>query len=328
MVCGHCGNNLNIGAAFCDRCGSMIGQPVPVTSQPDARIKKPVGILLAMIGVCIAVVVAVAAFAALPLGKAEQYKKCVKAYQDYYNQERGSSGYNVAARITIDRDGLPLLWLVYIKSENKSDVVSTQVLKLDAGKIKVLAEAKNVFLSPIVADEQIAAMTDKLGTVYVYDEKNQMFKIIELPKNHDKDAAQNVLDENNIALYYYYLAENKSAQTIAYIGRGRGLRTGDLNSDSDDKFYAANGKSWAWKDAATGIRSLHNFNPDAGDVRKEIGVVTWLGERDADTMFRILQDRPAYSSEDLFMLLDASGLFQRRTDGIEFSIADDIKLHK
>lgn len=62
MFCGNCGKKLDDDARFCSGCGSAVGQSMPVGNQPNVSMKKPLGKLPVIIGVCTtAIIIAISA---------------------------------------------------------------------------------------------------------------------------------------------------------------------------------------------------------------------------------------------------------------------------
>ena len=57
MFCAKCGNKLEDGARFCNECGNVVESPMPVMSQPNVSVKKPLGKAPLVIGICASVAV-------------------------------------------------------------------------------------------------------------------------------------------------------------------------------------------------------------------------------------------------------------------------------
>lgn len=271
----------------------------------------------------------------------KQYQKCLEAYQSYYDQECKDSGYDMSVAFTLDKDGLPLLWLEYWKISDDlyyPGPAVTQVLKFVNGKVKVLAEARNVKLHPFLSDESIAACDNSNkyeggGLVfYIYDEKSHMFKKI-------TGFEEDVYGADNLYYFYYYVI-NDSTQTAAYVGKSlidfssliRTALVGLGEFGSSINFYYPDGEvvdlreeeslKKSQEELKSRIEGFTNANPDTS-LEGDLGYANFVSGFDADARFRLLQNNPVYTSKDLFVLFRAH--FGYKTT---YTVVDDIDLRK
>lgn len=156
----------------------------------------------------------------------KEYIERMEAYQEYYEKKHQENRDSiVGARITIGSDNLPLLWLWFSQDEDPDSSDVTQLLTYDEGKVKVLAEIKNVCGCPFISDSAVGAVGFDFDHLYIYDEEKQIFDITELPEN-DYEYPENrfiVMDilANEAGICTYYIYRDDTEQEISYIGKTR-----------------------------------------------------------------------------------------------------------
>ena len=287
----------------------------------------------------------------------EEYIERIEAYQEYYEQECDDYEYIVGMRITVNKDGLPFLWLIYAKGEESDNVEVTQLLTYDNKKVEVLAEVRNACAYPLISDETVSAF-DKDGLkLYIYNEDEQMFRITELPED-SSSYMQTIMNEAKVYQYYYLVSDN--TQEIAYIGKsyddtGEQSSTTESSSasavaesvegaeaatvqipyvdrqivgieESGKKFYYADGSEGSLEQAKEELNVL--ASAEEGTVKNDIGMAGWFfKDFEAQTMFREMLKNPVYTSEQLITLLVSNDMYYKHSEGnITYSIRDDFNL--
>lgn len=265
----------------------------------------------------------------------KKYIERIEAYQDYYEQECQNAEYMVYTRVTVDREGLPLLWLDYSIDGSSSSNIVTQLLTYEDKKVKVLAEVKELTLCPVISSETICAAVWGEDSFYVFDEEKQMFRKTEVPEDSSERMS---VSTGKAVVYDYYYLENSKTEEISYIGKRISTDDYDYETLSDVEweiiegrqtksgiqFYCADGSVMPWEEAQKKLNILDNSSE--GRVRSGVGGVEWVGGFDAATMFRVLLNQPAYSSEQLFMLLVANQLFFEHSGNTIYFITDSVNL--
>lgn len=162
------------------------------------------------------------------------YVEAINSYQDYYEKVKSeNSEYSVGATITLDEDGLPLLWLCISKDGSKDDC-RTQLVGYVDGEATIKAE-RNEYVVPCPSSDIILGLGGGSGekkNVYVWDDDKQDFRNInsELAdlENSETVYSDEELQEKINFLYPVYkginfadsiqVVMNKSTSQVAYLG--------------------------------------------------------------------------------------------------------------
>lgn len=261
MFCTKCGNKVADGAKFCDKCGNMLEPSAPVRHQPNVGVKKPSSKAPIVIGVCAAVAVitisAVAVIGKLAFGTKEadatdkqtvavkkessvggaesetititkdleeQYQERLTAYEEYFAQVKSDNAdLQIGGTITLDSEGLPLLWVCLGDSEKTSDVRATQLVGVEDKKAKVLAESGELLL-PLRGGRLVMAATWNKDRFYVYDERQGFVQVASANgeyRLYDEDTQEYVdLTGEKIKPVYSDDELEKKAEYLTEVYRG------------------------------------------------------------------------------------------------------------
>lgn len=167
----------------------------------------------------------------------QQYIERIEAYQEYFDQIRDKySEYVFGATITLDSEGLPLMWLTLGESYSWNDIHATQLVGYEDKKATVLAE-KGEAICPY-RGQLIMAMGSSDNEyeddpIYLYDEEKMDFVSVtnELEKSDDYETiySEKELNEKVEALSQmlectsFYdtirMAMNDEMHQLVYLGK-------------------------------------------------------------------------------------------------------------
>ena len=163
------------------------------------------------------------------------YVEAINSYQDYYEKVKSDfSGSQVGATITLDEEGLPLLW-VAISEDGSKDNCRTQLVGYVDGKAVILTERKEHIVPTFSSGIVLGSDEGESRKYYLYDDEKRDFRNItneldELSKSDSVYSESELQEKLNylypILLYsdcegkfYYYTIMNESTEQVAYIGK-------------------------------------------------------------------------------------------------------------
>ena len=161
------------------------------------------------------------------------YVEAINSYQDYYEKIKSDfSGSQVGATITLDEEGLPLLW-VAISEDGSKDNCRTQLVGYVDGEAAIMAE-RSEYIVPGLSSEIILGygrINGNKRNIYVWDESKQDFRNIanEIGFESDVVYSEEELEEKINFLYPVVKAlntmsgsiqvlMNETTSQVAYIG--------------------------------------------------------------------------------------------------------------
>ena len=161
------------------------------------------------------------------------YVEAINSYQDYYEKVKSDfSGSQVGATITLDEEGLPLLW-VAISEDGSKDNCRTQLVGYVDGEVVIKAE-RNEYVVPCSSSDIILGLGGGSGekkNVYVWDDDKQDFRNIANEIGYESDVvySEEELEEKINFLYPVVKAlntmsgsiqvlMNETTSQVAYIG--------------------------------------------------------------------------------------------------------------
>lgn len=163
------------------------------------------------------------------------YVEAINSYQDYYEKVKSDfSGSQVGATITLDEEGLPLLW-VAISEDGSKNNCRTQLVGYVDGKAVILTERKEHIVPTFSSGIVLGSDEGESRKYYLYDDEKRDFRNItneldELSKSDSVYSESELQEKLNylypILLYsdcegkfYYYTIMNESTEQVAYIGK-------------------------------------------------------------------------------------------------------------
>lgn len=170
---------------------------------------------------------------------AEQYVDRINAYQAYYEKAKSDfKDYQVGATVSLDKDGLPLLWLGISKDGSIKDI-RTRLVGFENGEAAILTERKE-YIIPTFSSGIVLAICDKddnihdgVRNLYLYDDEKKDFHNItsELDEISKNDITYSESELKKMIDYLYpiecgisfansvQIVMNQSMGQIAYIGK-------------------------------------------------------------------------------------------------------------
>lgn len=166
----------------------------------------------------------------------KQYVERIEAYQEYFKQAKTDDSNDViGGTITLDSDGLPLMWLGMRKDGSKENP-GTQLIGYEDGNAVILAE-RSEYIIPYRSLELILAAGNADGdmgkNIYLYDAEKKDFRIIN-SKLEDLYNKETVYSEEELDEALQFLSPilegmkfynsmqivvNESSHQIAYWGK-------------------------------------------------------------------------------------------------------------
>lgn len=163
----------------------------------------------------------------------EIYVEAINAYQEYYEKAKSDfSGNEVGATITLDEEGMPLLW-VAISEDGSKDNCRTRLVGYAEGEAAIMAE-RSEYIVPGLSSEIILGygrINGNKRNIYVWDESKQDFRNIanEIGFESDVVYSEEELEEKINFLYPVVKAlntmsgsiqvlMNETTSQVAYIG--------------------------------------------------------------------------------------------------------------
>ena len=163
----------------------------------------------------------------------KEYVERIEAYQEYYEQAKSEfSGKEVGATITLDKNGLPLMWLA-ISEDGTKDNFRTQLIEYVDDEATIKAE-RNEYITPGFSSEVICGLgrNGENRNHYVWDDDKQDFRNInsELAELLETEIVytEKELEEKIEFLYPIYkglnfadstyIVFNESTSQVAYLG--------------------------------------------------------------------------------------------------------------
>lgn len=175
----------------------------------------------------------------------EKYIERIGAYQEYFKQVKTEySDYEIGGTITVDSDGLPLMWLILGESTSWDDVRTTQLIGYVNEKVTVLAESGEVIVpyrGKLIMGEGQSADEYSNDKIYLYDEKEKDFITVNdlvNPKNTDEkiysekeleekiDYVSSLISSMN-HINDIFVGVNESESKVAYFGTSYPSKTYD-----------------------------------------------------------------------------------------------------
>ncbi len=161
------------------------------------------------------------------------YVEAINSYQDYYEKVKSDfSGSQVGATITLDEEGMPLLW-VAISEDGSKDNCRTRLVGYAEGEAAIMAE-RSEYIVPGLSSEIILGygrINGNKRNIYVWDESKQDFRNIanEIGFESDVVYSEEELEEKINFLYPVVKAlntmsgsiqvlMNETTSQVAYIG--------------------------------------------------------------------------------------------------------------
>lgn len=170
----------------------------------------------------------------------QQYIERIEAYQEYFDEIRDKySEYDFGATITLDSDGLPLMWLILGDSDSWDGVQATQLIGVDQKGAKVLAERGDAICP--YRGQLIMAMGSsddeyEDDPIYLYDEEKMDFVSVTdgvKPLSNDLDTIYSKEELNEkletvpqmLECINFFetvrIAFNEETHQVVYLGRSK-----------------------------------------------------------------------------------------------------------
>ena len=166
------------------------------------------------------------------------YVEAINSYQDYYEKVKSDfSGSQVGATITLDEEGMPLLW-VAISEDGSKDNCRTQLVGYVDGEATIKTE-RNEYVVPCLGSDIILGLggSGEEKNVYVWDHDKQDFRNVnsELKELSEDDRIYSESELKEKIEYLYpiecgldfpystLIVVNQSMGQISYIGKNSNI---------------------------------------------------------------------------------------------------------
>lgn len=127
----------------------------------------------------------------------EQYVARIEAYQGYLDEIGDKySEYWIGATVTLDSEGLPLMWVSLGESDAWSDIITTQLVSYEDKQATVLAEKGEAIVPH--RGKLIMAQGYNNDAIYLYDEEEMSFVSVTDKLEYSSDDYDTIYSEKEL----------------------------------------------------------------------------------------------------------------------------------
>lgn len=234
----------------------------------------------------------------------KEYIDRLKAYQDYFNDLKDEySSYYICGNISLDGNGLPLLWVAIFDSAESENVRTTQLVGYEDKTAKVLAE-KGTWLIATRGPLVMAYTVNNDGEYvwYLYDEDSKDFEnVTRIVENETDEYTSEMLESVQFcdSLLVMY---NERSNEMAYIGSlipQYDTENSDETNEIPKRFTLFDGTTTLWSE----VQPYYMMMCDDDWKRMDDEIAEYMDDITVDRLLRELQEKPMYTDINLYLYI-------------------------